>query len=163
MRAACRGVAAADSGGGCDLMVPAGEALRWVGLAIPAHGGGRVPPGEVRELRTRSGSNMAGYGNLPEATAKTLGPSDWGWPAYFDTNVAGDSVAHGHVPLDQWDLQRRQAYGQQHGVAILDYFAGDLYPQGPDVPVGPGGGRAGCCWRGGWTPACRPRRRWSRS
>jgi long-subunit acyl-CoA synthetase (AMP-forming) len=30
--------------------------------------------GEVGEIATRFGSNIAGYWNLPEATAKTLGP-----------------------------------------------------------------------------------------
>ena len=37
----------------------------------------RLPPREVGEIATRSGSNMAGYWNLPEATAKTLGSDGW--------------------------------------------------------------------------------------
>ena len=36
-----------------------------------------MPPGEVGEIATRSGSNMAGYWNLPEATAKTLDADGW--------------------------------------------------------------------------------------
>ena len=39
--------------------------------------GKRLPPREVGEIATRSGSNMAGYWNLPEATAKTLGSDGW--------------------------------------------------------------------------------------
>ena len=37
----------------------------------------RLPPGEVGEIATRSGSNMVGYWNLPEATARTLGRDGW--------------------------------------------------------------------------------------
>ena len=36
-----------------------------------------MPPGEVGEIATRSGSNMVGYWNLPEATAKTLDSDGW--------------------------------------------------------------------------------------
>ena len=36
-----------------------------------------LPPGEVGEIATRSGSNMAGYWNLPEATARTLDSDGW--------------------------------------------------------------------------------------
>ena len=36
-----------------------------------------MPPREVGEIATRSGSNMAGYWNLPEATAKTLDSDGW--------------------------------------------------------------------------------------
>ena len=32
---------------------------------------------EVGEIATRSGSNMVGYWNLPEATARTLGSDGW--------------------------------------------------------------------------------------
>ena len=34
-------------------------------------------PGEVGEIATRSGSNMVGYWNLPEATARTLDSDGW--------------------------------------------------------------------------------------
>ena len=36
-----------------------------------------MPPGEVGEIATRSGANMAGYWNLPEATAKTIDADGW--------------------------------------------------------------------------------------
>ena len=39
--------------------------------------GKRLPPREVGEIATRSGSNMAGYWNLPEATARTLDSDGW--------------------------------------------------------------------------------------
>jgi fatty-acyl-CoA synthase len=46
-------------------------------LAILDPDGKRLPPREVGEIATRSGSNMVGYWNLPEATAKTLGSDGW--------------------------------------------------------------------------------------
>jgi fatty-acyl-CoA synthase len=62
---------------GLDRMRSAGKALPGVELAILDADGNKLPPGEVGEIATRSGSNMAGYWNLPEATAKTLGRDGW--------------------------------------------------------------------------------------
>jgi fatty-acyl-CoA synthase len=62
---------------GLDRMRSAGKALPGVELAILDVNGKRLPPGEVGEIATRSGSNMAGYWNLPEATARTLGTDGW--------------------------------------------------------------------------------------
>ena len=62
---------------GLDRMRSAGKALPGIELAILDADGKRLPPGEVGEIATRSGSNMAGYWNLPEATAKTLDSDGW--------------------------------------------------------------------------------------
>jgi acyl-CoA synthetase (AMP-forming)/AMP-acid ligase II len=62
---------------GLDRMRSAGKALAGVELAILDADGKRLPPGEVGEIATRSGSNMAGYWNLPEATARTLDHDGW--------------------------------------------------------------------------------------
>ena len=62
---------------GLDRMRSAGKALPGVELAILDADGKRLPPGEVGEIATRSGSNMAGYWNLPEATARTLDSDGW--------------------------------------------------------------------------------------
>jgi fatty-acyl-CoA synthase len=62
---------------GLDRMRSAGKALPGVELAILDADGKRLPPGEVGEIATRSGSNMAGYWNLPEATARTLDKDNW--------------------------------------------------------------------------------------
>jgi fatty-acyl-CoA synthase len=62
---------------GLDRMRSAGKALPGVELAILDAEGHKLPPGEVGEIATRSGSNMAGYWNLPEATASTLGADGW--------------------------------------------------------------------------------------
>ncbi len=62
---------------GLQRMRSAGKALPGVELAILDADGKRLPPGQVGEIATRSGSNMAGYWNLPEATAKTLDRDGW--------------------------------------------------------------------------------------
>ncbi|MGH6766172.1 MAG: fatty acid--CoA ligase [Bradyrhizobium sp.] len=62
---------------GLDRMRSAGKALPGIELAILDADGKRLPPGEVGEIATRSGSNMIGYWNLPEATAKTLDADGW--------------------------------------------------------------------------------------
>jgi acyl-CoA synthetase (AMP-forming)/AMP-acid ligase II len=62
---------------GLDRMRSAGKALPGVELAILDVNGKQLPPGEIGEIATRSGSNMVGYWNLPEATAKTIGRDGW--------------------------------------------------------------------------------------
>jgi len=62
---------------GLDRMRSAGKALPGIELAILDADGKRLPPGEVGEIATRSGSNMVGYWNMPEATAKTLDSDGW--------------------------------------------------------------------------------------
>jgi fatty-acyl-CoA synthase len=62
---------------GLERMRSAGKALPGVELAIIDAEGKQLPPGEVGEIATRSGSNMAGYWNLPKSTASTLGKDGW--------------------------------------------------------------------------------------
>jgi acyl-CoA synthetase (AMP-forming)/AMP-acid ligase II len=62
---------------GLDRMRSAGKALPGIELAILDVDGRQLPPGEVGEVATRSGSNMVGYWNLPEATARTIGRDGW--------------------------------------------------------------------------------------
>src|ERR1700722_2258950 len=74
---------------GLDRMRSAGKAMPGVELAILDADGKRLPPGEVGEIATRSGSNMAGYWNLPEATARTLDGDGWlrtGDAGYMDSD-----------------------------------------------------------------------------
>ena len=58
-------------------MRSAGKPLPGVELAIIDEDGKRLPPRDVGEIATRSGSNMAGYWNLPDATAKTIDKDGW--------------------------------------------------------------------------------------
>jgi len=62
---------------GSEKMRSAGKALAGVELAILDPDGKPLPPREVGEIATRSGSNMIGYWNLPEATAKTIDGDNW--------------------------------------------------------------------------------------
>jgi fatty-acyl-CoA synthase len=62
---------------GSEKMRSAGKALAGVELAILDPDGKPLPPREVGEIATRSGSNMLGYWNLPEATAKTIDGDNW--------------------------------------------------------------------------------------
>jgi fatty-acyl-CoA synthase len=77
---------------GLERMRSAGKAMPGVELAILDVNGNRLPPGEVGEIATRSGSNMAGYWNLPEATARTLGSDGW-----LRTGDAGYMDADGYL------------------------------------------------------------------
>jgi acyl-CoA synthetase (AMP-forming)/AMP-acid ligase II len=84
-----------DHIGGLERMRSAGKALPGVELAILDANGNPLPPGEVGEIATRSGSNMVGYWNLPEATARTLGRDGWlrtGDAGYMD----GDGYLYIH-------------------------------------------------------------------
>jgi fatty-acyl-CoA synthase len=58
-------------------MRSAGKALPGVELRIVDGEGKDLPAGEVGEIWTRSSNNMAGYWNLPDATASTM--ADGGW------------------------------------------------------------------------------------
>jgi len=62
---------------GSPKMRSAGKALPGVELAILDEAGNRLPPGEIGEIATRSAANMAGYWNLPEASAATLAADGW--------------------------------------------------------------------------------------
>jgi fatty-acyl-CoA synthase len=62
---------------GLERMKSAGKALPGIELAIIDADGKPLPPRTVGEIATRSGSNMVGYWNLPEASAKTLGADGW--------------------------------------------------------------------------------------
>jgi acyl-CoA synthetase (AMP-forming)/AMP-acid ligase II len=62
---------------GLERMRSAGKALPGVEVAIIDPDGKPLPPRQVGEIATRSGSNMAGYWNLPEATKKTIDGDNW--------------------------------------------------------------------------------------
>lgn len=74
-----------------------------------------------------------------DPSAKTLGPSDFGWAVYVNSEVSGDREAHGGVWFAEWYLQQMKAYEQQHGVRILDYFDEHYYPAQTGVANAPAG------------------------
>jgi fatty-acyl-CoA synthase len=62
---------------GSERMRAAGRAMPGVELVVRDELGQALPPHEIGEVATRSGANMVGYWNLPEATAKTLAADGW--------------------------------------------------------------------------------------
>jgi long-chain acyl-CoA synthetase len=62
---------------GSTRMRAAGKPLPGVEIRIVDDAGNAVPTGEVGEIATRSVWNMAGYWNMPEATAKTIDRDGW--------------------------------------------------------------------------------------
>jgi acyl-CoA synthetase (AMP-forming)/AMP-acid ligase II len=74
---------------GNERMRSAGKALPGVELKIVGDDGREMPVGEVGELITRSTNNMAGYWNLPEASARTIDDDGWvrtGDAGYMDAD-----------------------------------------------------------------------------
>jgi acyl-CoA synthetase (AMP-forming)/AMP-acid ligase II len=59
-------------GGRPELLLSAGRAVAGTELAIIDEDGRRLPPGQTGEIVARGPQLMAGYWNLPEATAETL-------------------------------------------------------------------------------------------
>jgi Glycoside hydrolase family 44 len=70
-----------------------------------------------------------------DATGAVMGPSDWGYSAYFDSppgwaNGTGGYAAHGDTFFGVYYLQEMAAYQTAHaGLRILDYFDEHYYPQ----------------------------------
>src|SRR5258708_13246885 len=98
-----------DHGEGLERMRSGGKALPGVELAILDANGKRLSPGQVGEIATRSGSNMAGYWNLPEATARTPdseGCLRTGDAGYMDS----DGYLYIHDPINHMIITR----GQHH-------------------------------------------------
>jgi len=59
------------------VMRSAGKALPSVGLRILGEDGDPLPPGQIGEVAINSPTNMAGYWNKPEETARVLSADNW--------------------------------------------------------------------------------------
>jgi hypothetical protein len=99
------------------------------------------------ELASRSMSTAAAI-KAADPTAKVLGPSDWGWCAYFWSAVdqcgstPTDHDAHG-ADLVPWYLRTMKAYADARGGArILDYLDEHYYPQAQGVALATAGDAA---------------------
>lgn len=73
-----------------------------------------------------------------------LGPSTWGWCAWFHSAVDGcaagaDEAAHGNQDLTAWYLDRMRDYETTHGRRILDYLDVHYYPQASGVALSSAG------------------------
>jgi acyl-CoA synthetase (AMP-forming)/AMP-acid ligase II len=62
---------------GLERMRSAGKPLPGIELAIVDADGKQLPPEGVGEIVARSGSNMVGYWNFPEATAQAIDADGW--------------------------------------------------------------------------------------
>ena len=99
------------------------------------------------ELASRSIATAAAV-KAADPTAKVLGPSDWGWCAYFWSAVdqcgstPTDHDAHG-ADLVPWYLrQMKAAADARGGRRLLDYLDEHYYPQAKGVALGTAGDAA---------------------
>jgi hypothetical protein len=63
-----------------------------------------------------------------DPSAKVLGPSNWGVPAYYEMGKAGDNQDSHGMPWYQYYLTKMRDYEAQHGIRLLDYFDQHFYP-----------------------------------
>ena len=86
-----------------------------------------------------------------DPSASIVGPSLWGWTAYFysgidaasgDWNNPPDRLAHGDMPLAPWYLQQMAQHEAETNTRLLDYFDLHYYPQNGGVPLNIAGSRA---------------------
>lgn len=86
-----------------------------------------------------------------DPNAMVLGPTVWGWTAYFYSAIdvesgnwgnPPDRNAHGGMPLVPWFLDQMEAYEQQNNERILDYLDLHFYPQASGVALS----SAGSAW-----------------
>jgi len=94
------------------------------------------------ELAARSTATAAAV-KAADPSAKVLGPSDWGWCAWFFSAADGcsagaDRAAHAGMDLTPWYLRQLKAYQTAHGVRLLDYLDQHYYPQGGTWTTGAG-------------------------
>ena len=80
-----------------------------------------------------------------DATAGVVGPSDWGWCAYYysaaeDCGQSPDAASRGGLPLGAWYLQQFATAQGTGGTRLLDYFDEHFYPQEPNVALAKAGG-----------------------
>jgi long-chain acyl-CoA synthetase len=83
-----------DPEGRPELLRSCGKPYPWVEIRIVDSEGRDLPFGQVGEIWTRSGQNMAGYWRNPEATAQAITGDGW-----FRTGDAGYTDEQGYVFL----------------------------------------------------------------
>ena len=83
-----------------------------------------------------------------DPTSEVVGPSDWGWCAYYYSAVdecggsTTDRDAHGGLPMGQWYLKQFAQAQRSGGTRLLDYFDEHFYPQESGVALSPAGDAA---------------------
>ena len=83
-----------------------------------------------------------------DPSAEVVGPSDWGWCAYYYSAVdacgssTADRDAHGGLPFGEWYLQQFAHAERTGGTRLLDFFDEHFYPQESGVALSPAGDAA---------------------
>ena len=72
-------------------------------------------------------ANLSAVVKQSDPSAKTIGPSEWGWINYFDS-AAGDRLDAG-IDFVPFYLQKARALALQRGSRQLDYLDLHVYPQ----------------------------------
>jgi hypothetical protein len=105
-------------------------------------------PLTYRELLSRTEAYAAAVKSA-DPTVKVIGPSDWGWCAYFFSaadsggcSTGPDRRAHGGMALVPWYLKQLRAWQAQHGTRLLDVLDEHYYPQANGVSLAPAGDAA---------------------
>ncbi|MCE1174496.1 MAG: glycoside hydrolase family 44 protein [Propionibacteriales bacterium] len=99
------------------------------------------------ELWTKSQATATAVKNA-DPSAAVLGPSDWGWCAYYFSAAddcgqsTADRDAHGGLPLGAWYLQQFAAAQAGGSPRLLDYFDEHFYPQANGVALNSAGSSA---------------------
>jgi len=120
---------AADAGG-VDFYALDNEPVLWNSTHRDVH----PDPLDADELWSKSHATAAAV-KTADPGAAVLGPSDWGWCAYYYSaaddcgSSHADRDAHGGLPLAAWYLQQFADAEQSGGTRLLDYFDEHFYPQ----------------------------------
>ena len=138
----------AASAGGVAFYNLDNEPALWNSTHRDAH----PQPLTYDELVTKSQAIGAAVKSA-DASAKTIGPAEYGWCAYFYSAADGagntkgcvpgnDSAAHANLQIMDYYLQQMKAYELQNGIRVLDYFDLHYYPQSNGVSLSPAGSAA---------------------
>jgi hypothetical protein len=108
-----------------------------------------VHPKPLRESELWSKSHATSQAvKAADPTADVIGPSDWGWCAYYYSaaddcgSSTADRDAHGGLPFGQWYLKQFARAQRTGGTRLLDYFDEHFYPQESGVALSPAGDAA---------------------
>ncbi len=100
---------------------------------------------ELLDLTVRYGEAVRNA----DPSAKILGPTVWGWTAYFYSAIDADAARwdnppdrrrHDGIPLVEWYLQQMAEYEAETGTRLLDYLDLHFYPQASEVALRAAGG-----------------------
>ncbi len=131
------------SAGGVEFYELGNEPSLWSNTHSDIH-----PAPETATELWRKSLALATAVKATDPTAKVLGFSEWGWPAYFCTaadafgsgcdqngcTTSPDCVNHGHLPMAEWLLQQFARNDAATKIRHLDYLDLHYYAQGGSSP-----------------------------